>query len=259
VEEAVRLVEGTEDRPDAVRALAAVHLARGDTAIASALLLRRLGEVSEGSLAVPLLALLVEVQLAQGDATAAGTTTARLRAIADRAAWERTEVLALLAEGRVATAEGEVSRARDRLTSAITIADRLHMPLEAARARLVLAEALAGTEPELARHEAGVAFETFDEAGATALADRAASVVRGLGGPARTGPKSLGLLTKREVEVLALLGEGLTNAEIAARLFISTKTVEHHVSNVLGKLHLENRAQAAAIAQRHLDRISGQI
>ena len=52
--------------------------------------------------------------------------------------------------------------------------------------------------------------------------------------------------------MLALLGEGLTNAEIAARLYISTKTAGNHVSNVLSKLHLRSRTEAAAFAVRYL-------
>lgn len=69
----------------------------------------------------------------------------------------------------------------------------------------------------------------------------------------RAGPdRALGELTKREVEVLRLVGEGLTNAEIAARLFISTKTVATHVGNIFAKIHLRNRAEAAAFANRFL-------
>ncbi len=64
-------------------------------------------------------------------------------------------------------------------------------------------------------------------------------------------------LTEREVQVLALVARGLANQEIADQLFIGERTVRTHISNILGKLHLANRTQAALYAQReglvHLD------
>ncbi|WP_371498334.1 response regulator transcription factor [Kitasatospora sp. NBC_00374] len=57
-------------------------------------------------------------------------------------------------------------------------------------------------------------------------------------------------LTGRELDVLALLGEGLSNAEIADRLFLGTGTVKDHISAILGKLGAANRVQAAVIAHR---------
>lgn len=61
---------------------------------------------------------------------------------------------------------------------------------------------------------------------------------------------ALAALTEREVEVLRLVGEGLTNADIAARLVISEKTAKSHISNILSKLHLADRTQAAVYAWR---------
>jgi DNA-binding CsgD family transcriptional regulator len=81
-----------------------------------------------------------------------------------------------------------------------------------------------------------------------ALADRARLVLPAVPVvPVEEDPDGL---TAREVEVLALVGLGRTNGEIAAELFISVKTASVHVSNILRKLGLKSRIQAAAVAQR---------
>ena len=74
--------------------------------------------------------------------------------------------------------------------------------------------------------------------------------MRSLGSHERPTQRTVGGLTKREAEVLVLLGHGLTNPEIADRLYISRKTVEHHVSRLLAKLGLRSRAEAAVYATR---------
>jgi DNA-binding NarL/FixJ family response regulator len=98
--------------------------------------------------------------------------------------------------------------------------------------------------------EARGALAAFERLGAAAHADAAAALLRSLGVTGRTGPKHVGLLTKREQEVLQLIGLGLSNPEIARCLVISRKTVAHHVSSVLAKLDLRNRAEAVAYVTR---------
>jgi two-component system nitrate/nitrite response regulator NarL len=71
------------------------------------------------------------------------------------------------------------------------------------------------------------------------------------GAPRTAAPSSLSALTVRERDVLDLLAQGCDNAEIGHRLFLSPSTVKHHVSNVLDKLGVGNRMQAAALAIRH--------
>ncbi len=252
IEEAERLLTGYEDLTEALGANVAIHRMKGEHAVAASLLLRRLNQVGDTVVAVPLLSTLVEVQLTQGNVEAARATAARIGALAASSDHPRLATVAALAEGRIALAVGDAgAEARDRLEGAVDGFIRLEMPLEAARARLELARALRSGEPDVAVREARVALESFERLGAGREADEAAGLVRELGGPRRTGAKDLGLLTTREVEVLRLLGEGLSNAEIASRLFISTKTAGNHVSSVLAKLHLRSRQEAAVYAVRH--------
>jgi DNA-binding NarL/FixJ family response regulator len=72
-------------------------------------------------------------------------------------------------------------------------------------------------------------------------------------GPRPTTKENPFQLTNRQLEILTLLTEELTNAEIAARLHISPKTVDHHVSAVLGKLQVSSREEAAELASQHPD------
>ncbi|GAA0553948.1 MULTISPECIES: response regulator [Streptomyces] len=67
-------------------------------------------------------------------------------------------------------------------------------------------------------------------------------------------PDALPGLTQREREILALIGEGLTNRQIGQRLYLAEKTVKNHISRLLAKLGVERRIQAAVIATKAQDR-----
>ena len=78
----------------------------------------------------------------------------------------------------------------------------------------------------------------------------AARIMLELQGARRDEPKVTHGLSEREMDVLRLIAEGSSNAEISGRLFISEKTTKSHVSNILSKLHLADRTQAAVYAWR---------
>jgi DNA-binding NarL/FixJ family response regulator len=111
-----------------------------------------------------------------------------------------------------------------------------------------------------------LAHATFDRLGArpaAALAARrlrelgARSIPRGRRPATRANPAGL---TARELEILRYVVGGLRNHEIAARLFLSPRTVDHHVSALLGKLGVAGRADAAAASARlGIDLQNGQV
>jgi DNA-binding NarL/FixJ family response regulator len=194
-------------------------------------------------------ALLVDVHLSSGALDPATVAVDRLSEIAERHPTYYLRATAAFARGKLCLAAGN-GDARTCLHDALSGFARAQMPVDVASARLELAHALAAEQPEAALVEAKAAFEAFERLRAARHADAAAALLRTLGGPARTGPKGGEALTRREAEVLELLGLGLSNPEISDRLFISRKTVEHHVGNVLAKLGLRTRAEAAAYVAR---------
>ena len=248
-EEAEALLAGLDQRPDAFRPLAAIHLARGDVALARDVLERALAQQDMAAVAGPVLALLVDVELAAGAVADARRAAVRLADLADRQGGHYLRAAAALARGKLCVAEGS-GDARACLQDALSAFARAQMPLHLAQARLELARAVAAERPEVAIAEATAALEAFERLRAARDADAAAALLRGLGAPARTGPKRREPLTKREAEVLELLAHGLSNPEIGQRLYISRKTVEHHVGRILTKLGLRSRAEAAAHATR---------
>jgi ATP/maltotriose-dependent transcriptional regulator MalT len=251
-DEAEQMLVGLEGEPEALRARVAVRLARGEPAAAAALLTQRLDEVGWTSLlAAPLLEQLVEARLLEGHLDAAMAAASALDEIAAARDRDRVEALAAAAHGRIALAEGR-ENAAELLLDGVNRFAALGARLEAARTRLELARSLSVTSPEVAVDTARHARTELEALGALRDADAAAALMRSLGAKSRAGPRASELLTRREKEVLRLLADGLSNREIGQRLFISPKTVEHHVGRIYAKLGVGTRAEAAAYAARNL-------
>jgi DNA-binding NarL/FixJ family response regulator len=249
-EEAAELLEDMDVNEDTARTFAAIHLVRGQTVSAREVLSRVLAQHDAPSTAaVPLLAALVEVELAGGAVDDARDATERLATIADCTSSRYAAAEAAFARGRVCIARNDTDFATCMREALAGFSGAL-MPMEVARCRLELASALATDHPEAAAAEARAALDAFEELDAPRYADAAAALLRSLGARRAPGPRAEGTLTRRETEVLELLGHGLSNPEISERLYISRKTVEHHVSNILAKLGVRSRAEAAAYAAR---------
>jgi DNA-binding CsgD family transcriptional regulator len=253
LDEAEQLLVGLESEPEAVQARVSVRLARGEPEAASALLVRRLDELGwTNLLAAPLLAQLVETRLAGDRLDDARAPAAALDVIGKSGGRDRVVAFAVAAHGRLALAEGQED-ASQLLQEAVNRFAALGLRLDAARTRLELARSISLSSPQVAVDTARHARAELEALGALRDADAAASFMRSLGAKGRAGPKAVGLLSRREIEVLRLLGEGLTNKKIGERLFISPKTVEHHLSRIYSKLDVTTRAEAATYAARHLD------
>jgi len=272
-EDAGELLRGVEGHASAARVRAALDLAGGEPAVALEVLARRLREIDlgldpgtrpygAGAAAclerTALLALLAEAAVAAGQRQRAAEIAAAMARLGEEANCTSVVAAAALARGRASLASGAGDEATRRdaahaLERALALYTRLAMPLEAGRSRLLWARARADQAPEAAAAAARTALGAFEDLGAGPDADLAAAFLRERGvKAARRGPKSIGLLTKREREVLELLERGLSNRAIGERLRVSLKTVEYHVRNVLSKLGMRNRAEAAAFAVRHL-------
>jgi DNA-binding CsgD family transcriptional regulator len=195
-----------------------------------------------------LLAALVDATLAAGDLAAAEAATESLHRIAGQSEMRLGSARADLAAARLALATGDRDAAAEHARRALRAFGAMAMPLDAALARLDLARSVMGGSPELAREEVLAAQGVFRDLGASRELDAAARLLRELGGGTGPRPRNGGELTSREHEVLDLIALGMSNARIARALSISEKTAGHHVSRILMKLGVHNRAEAAAHA-----------
>ncbi len=250
-EEASRLLRQAGSSPSSQLCQARLALDRRQTLRAVELVervLRRLPEHHHLDRA-PALELLVCARVARGELDEARGTLESLREIDRLVGTAPLRASVDLAEGLVAAASGEHDAARTLFEDALDGFERAGGRYDAARARVELATSLYA----LGRSDQAVAEATIGEAalrdlGAVLAAERAQGL---LSPPTRNGSSAPMAVTPREREVLSHLAAGLTNREIAQRLFVSEHTVHRHVTNILRKLGLPSRTAAAAHAVRH--------
>lgn len=244
--EAKVLLSGFEDQDAALVPLARLHLANGEEEMARAVLAQALESAGDSTLyRIPLLGLLTELMLALDDVDAAWRAAVELADLARKTHSAFLQAQAALTKGKVRHHAGEAD-AVDYFTTSLQHLRRYEQSFVAGQARFEMANVLQDSDPAGAVAWARAALATFERIGATSKIAETTGLLRRLGVATHPGPRSTTSLTQRESEILGLVAQGLTNREIGQRLYISPKTVEHHVSRILGKLHVRNRAEATA-------------
>jgi DNA-binding CsgD family transcriptional regulator/DNA-binding transcriptional ArsR family regulator len=233
-----RQLEGVEAFPATIEALVATAewgaLLEEEGAVAEAR--ERFQEGATGSDQISMLCLagVARTAVAQGDVGAARVALARLNELGSSrpgGEWLRDEIRAWIAVGE-GCPEDAVSHFHAGAAAAPHAYDSARLGLEAARhAR--------------DREQIDAAIQSFQAMGAAPAADRARAIARGLGMRPGRQRRRAGALSAREQEVAQLVAVGQTNAEIAAGLYISPRTVERHVSNILTKLGYRSRVEIA--------------
>jgi DNA-binding CsgD family transcriptional regulator len=192
---------------------------------------------------------LVEAHVHLGNVEAARASLDRFREAAERA--RRQWALAAVArcEGLLTPAD----RSAEFFEHALGLLETSPLTLERARTQLAYGERLrrAGQRRQ-ARLQLRAAHETFDAVDAAPWAERAAAELRATGesvGP-RT-PDRRAQLSPQERQIAQLVGEGKTNKEIAAQLYLSPKTIEYHLGNAYRKLDIHSRAELTRIILEH--------
>jgi ATP/maltotriose-dependent transcriptional regulator MalT len=249
LEEAEVLLSGYEDYGSSVLPRARLHLARGESDLAKAVLEQALQSDSSPSLhRAPLLRLLVDVLLASNKIDEAKRTADELVSLSTSASSNLFFAQAELALGQISrfVDDADTADAVKHFRNALDHLDVHEGSMLACRVKLELARTLKDMDKAGAITWARAALAGFERVGAAHDAEETTQLLREMGTSVKANVRSQDqLLTTREAEVLELLSKGLSNREIASRLVVSAKTVEHHVSQVLGKLGLRNRSEAA--------------
>jgi DNA-binding CsgD family transcriptional regulator len=233
---------GREPQPG----LALLRLSQGHVDRASVAIRRVVDEAEDPMRRAQVLGAYVEIVLMSGDVVAARAAADELSMIAAEMNAPFLRAQAQRCAGAVLLADGDARAALGVLREAWRGWRELNAPYEAARVRVLIGLACRALgDDDSAEMELDAARSVFQQLEAAPELAR----VEELSGITSVAPA--GGLTAREVQVLALVATGKTNRAIATDLFISEKTVAHHVSNIFTKLRLSSRSAATAYAYEH--------
>jgi DNA-binding CsgD family transcriptional regulator len=220
--------------------LALLRLAQRKVEAAATAIRRVLDETTAPAERARLLPACAEIMLAAGDLDGARSAAEELAEIATGYEVGMLGAIVAQTQGAVDLAAGEARTALPALRRAWRVWEEIEAPYEAARVRELMGAACRALgDEDAAALELDAARRAFVELGA------ARDVARLDGEFASHG------LTARELEVLRLVAAGHTNKAIAARLVLSERTVDRHVSNIFAKLAVSSRAAATAYAYEH--------
>lgn len=227
--------------------LSLLRLAQGNVGAALTIIGQCLDDAGWSTLArAKLLPAHVQISIAAGDLEAAGASTAELEETAAAFEGPVLHAMARAARGRLQLAAGDRAGASATLRDALDLWRALGVPYEEATTRTLLGQALRDHDADGSAAHFAAAEAMFEQIGASVAArqtrdSRTQEAVDEL--PAG--------LTAREGEVLLLIAAGHTNREIADALFLSSKTISRHVSNIFTKIGVSSRAAATAFAFEH--------
>lgn len=224
--------------------LALLRLAQGRRDDALAAICRVLQEARHRRTRSRLLSAAVEIMLACGDVDRARRAADELDAVAQTLATPFMRATAAEAQGAVLLAEGHATAALAACRTAFALWRELNVPYEAARTRVLIAQACRALhDNDSADFERDAACRTFEQLGARLTVARLQA--------SDASQRSFAGLTTRELEVLRLVATGRTNRAIADELDLSEKTVARHIANIFNKLDVSSRAAATAYAFEH--------
>lgn len=262
-EESEAYLELTRD--SYLRTLVACSLAPALLALAqpercAGLLISEAGGTELTELAKPsrssILEFLVQADLARGDIARAQEWAARAMADADAAGLPMSACAAHRSAAAVSLAAEQVTEAMAQAQLAIAAAEVAGAPIETARCQHLAGQAMASAgDKDAAIALLRTALSTFRDCDAAGLAapvlrDLRALGVRTSGKRTARGSTGLDALSTRERVVADLVADGLTNSQIAARLYLSRRTVESHLVRIFSKLDVKSRTEVAFAVKR---------